>query len=378
MISVNKINEKTKNTFFKRFYSSIFIFLYLLIYFVLALLADRNYNWTPLINNLYIQQGIAIVLLIWLLPLICIGSYEMNKVIFDNNKITLIILTIVFNICIYTTTISYFIYQYEFLNIKYLLTINYHYVIKLFGACLGCSYFVTLVILFFFLAFLKKINFKNCLYTILIFRFLRVFFLGLLYFTFIRSWITSLLLMMIVFLSDTFAYVGGVLFGKTKLAPKISPNKTVEGLIFGLVIATIVIMLIIFGLSYLPIKPKNGIVLKSQNVLYNIFGLDFSSSNEKNLTLHKQALWWICTIVAFLFLSLISTIGDLVFSAIKRNYHTKDYSNLIPGHGGLLDRIDSHSFVISIMFIFTLLITGSLQDENLFPNIQKFFIQLIV
>jgi len=96
--------------------------------------------------------------------------------------------------------------------------------------------------------------------------------------------------MMIVFLSDTFAYVGGVLFGKTKLAPKISPNKTVEGLIFGLVIATIVIMLIIFGLSYLPIKPKNGIVLKSQNVLYNIFGLDFSSSNEKNLTLHKQAL----------------------------------------------------------------------------------------
>lgn len=157
MISVNKINEKTKNTFFKRFYSSIFIFLYLLIYFVLALLADRNYNWTPLINNLYIQQGIAIVLLIWLLPLICIGSYEMNKVIFDNNKITLIILTIVFNICIYTTTISYFIYQYEFLNIKYLLTINYHYVIKLFGACLGCSYFVTLVILFFFLAFLKKL-----------------------------------------------------------------------------------------------------------------------------------------------------------------------------------------------------------------------------
>ncbi|RCT49750.1 phosphatidate cytidylyltransferase, partial [Ureaplasma urealyticum] len=56
MISVNKINEKTKTTFFKRFYSSIFIFLYLLIYFVLALLSDRNYSWTPLIDHLYIQQ----------------------------------------------------------------------------------------------------------------------------------------------------------------------------------------------------------------------------------------------------------------------------------------------------------------------------------
>ncbi|RCJ02772.1 phosphatidate cytidylyltransferase, partial [Ureaplasma urealyticum] len=214
------------------------------------------------------------------------------------------------------------------------------------------------------------------LYTILIFTFLIGFFIGLLYFTFIRSWITSLLLMLIVFLSDTFAYVGGVLFGKTKLAPKTSPNKTVEGLIFGLVIATIVIMLIIFGLSYVPIKPKNDMILKSQNVLYNIFGLDFSNSNKTNLTLHKQVLWWICTTVAFLFLSLISTIGDLVFSATKRNYDTKDYSNLIPGHGGLLDRIDSHSFVITIMFIFTLVITGSLQDENLFPSIQKVFVEI--
>ena len=376
MISVNKINEKTKTTFFKRFYSSIFIFLYLLIYFVLALLSDRNYSWTPLIDHLYIQQAIAIVLLVWLLPLVWIASYEMNKVIFDNHKIIRITLTIIFNICVYAPTISYFIYQYEFLDVNYLMTINYHYMIKLFGTCLGCSYFVALVILFFLLAFLKKVNFKNCLYTILIFTFLIGFFIGLLYFTFIRSWITSLLLMLIVFLSDTFAYVGGVLFGKTKLAPKTSPNKTVEGLIFGLVIATIVIMLIIFGLSYVPIKPKNDMILKSQNVLYNIFGLDFSNSNKTNLTLHKQVLWWICTTVAFLFLSLISTIGDLVFSATKRNYDTKDYSNLIPGHGGLLDRIDSHSFVITIMFIFTLVITGSLQDENLFPSIQKVFVEI--
>ncbi|MBQ9024551.1 MAG: phosphatidate cytidylyltransferase [Bacilli bacterium] len=116
-------------------------------------------------------------------------------------------------------------------------------------------------------------------------------------------------LFLITILTDTFAYIGGRIFGKHKLIESVSPNKTIEGSIIGSIIGTI---------------------LPSAFYLYII------SPGE-----------YFTIIVLFtLALSLIGQIGDLAFSKIKRFYRIKDFSNIMPGHGGILDRFDSIIFVI--------------------------------
>lgn len=114
---------------------------------------------------------------------------------------------------------------------------------------------------------------------------------------------------LITIMSDTFAHFFGTKIGRYKLAPDISPNKTVEGLIGGLFFGTF--MGVMFFQTFI-------------NTEANIFVL---------------------TIVS-LMLSLIAEFGDLVFSAIKRNFDVKDYGNIMPGHGGVLDRLDSIIFAI--------------------------------
>src|SRR5574344_587093 len=113
-----------------------------------------------------------------------------------------------------------------------------------------------------------------------------------------------LYLFLIAVATDVFAYLTGKYLGKHKLAPKISPKKTWEGSIggslFGVIIGTVFYLLL---------------VNPSENIYY-----------IQMMTL---------------VLSIIGQIGDLVFSAIKRQYSIKDYSNLMPGHGGILDRFDS-------------------------------------
>lgn len=120
-------------------------------------------------------------------------------------------------------------------------------------------------------------------------------------------------LLLISTMSDTFAYITGLLIGNHKLVPMISPKKTIEGLIGGLLIGTIV------STAYYVtvINPTSSIVIVS---------------------------------LISLGLCIIGQIGDLVFSMMKRNYDVKDFSNLIPGHGGILDRFDSIIF-ISLAFI---------------------------
>lgn len=116
-------------------------------------------------------------------------------------------------------------------------------------------------------------------------------------------------LILITTLNDSFAMIMGKLIGKHKLIPSISPNKTVEGSTCGLLIGSFIS--IVF---FIKIIDPSIFILK--------------------------------IILITLILSVIGQMGDLIFSKIKRENDIKDFSNFMPGHGGLLDRLDSLSIVI--------------------------------
>lgn len=116
---------------------------------------------------------------------------------------------------------------------------------------------------------------------------------------------------------DTCAYCVGVLIGKHKMAPKLSPKKSVEGAAGGII----------------------GTVL-----LTILYGFVF----QKQMALSVEYIFILAGITAVG--GVISMIGDLTASAIKRNYDVKDYGKLIPGHGGILDRFDSVIFTAPIIY----------------------------
>ncbi|MBO5869004.1 MAG: phosphatidate cytidylyltransferase [Oscillospiraceae bacterium] len=126
----------------------------------------------------------------------------------------------------------------------------------------------------------------------------------------------------LAFLSDTGAYFAGLKFGKHKLAPVISPKKTIEGVVggvFGAVLGMVIYCLVLeFGFDF---RVNYAIA-----VLYGVLG------------------------------SAAGVFGDLCFSVIKRQTEIKDYGNLFPGHGGILDRFDSMMVVAPLVEILMLLL----------------------
>lgn len=127
-------------------------------------------------------------------------------------------------------------------------------------------------------------------------------------------------LFVLIWTNDTFAYLVGKSIGKHKLFERISPKKTIEGFLGGVVFAAFAGFLI----SKLYIQPNP----------------DFSN---------KSILIW--TIIA-LIVSIFGTIGDLIESKFKRIAGVKDSGAIMPGHGGVLDRLDSVIFVAPIIFLF--------------------------
>ncbi len=126
-------------------------------------------------------------------------------------------------------------------------------------------------------------------------------------------------LLLITTITDTFALFTGSLIGEHKLCPKISPKKTIEGLVGGVLMGT------------------------------------FAATAFYNTVIHPT-MSLVFVIFVTLALCLVGQLGDLVFSSIKRYYEVKDFSELIPGHGGILDRFDSLIFVtMAFILVFGIL-----------------------
>ena len=125
---------------------------------------------------------------------------------------------------------------------------------------------------------------------------------------FIGAWVT-----------DTFAYFVGRFFGKHKLSPEISPKKTVEGSIGGIVFC--VLSFLVFTL-----------------IVGKIVGI-------------SGTVFTVVMLLAGFFVSVVSQMGDLIASYVKREHGVKDYGKLFPGHGGVMDRFDSILGASSVLFI---------------------------
>lgn len=130
-----------------------------------------------------------------------------------------------------------------------------------------------------------------------------------------------LIVLLPIYLNDTLAYVFGRLFGKTPLIPSVSPKKTREGFVGGMIGAAIVMLAILYFVG--SFNTQNALAIAGVSVLASI----------------------------------LATLGDLFESKLKRSINIKDSGNILPGHGGILDRIDAMLFVAPVLYVLLALIS---------------------
>ncbi len=206
------------------------------------------------------------------------------------------------NIPVYMNIISYLVcillITYKYNSLDYYDMINYPILVSVFFI-----YSFSVIIN----KDIKKYNYKDGLWLFII-----TILVGLMFNSFVK--IRTLGLYQVIYclliatMTDTFALFGGKLFGKHKLCPSISPHKTIEGSVVGSICGTII-----------------------GTVFYYLF-------------IGNMSIW--ITILLTFVLTLFGQFGDLFFSSIKRFHQIKDFSDIIPGHGGILDRLDSLLFII--------------------------------
>lgn len=206
------------------------------------------------------------------------------------------------------------------------------------GYLFGCIYAVWMERLIygspFFSVFVSAFLISLLIYSVLRYRHtsnmeIMTAFLGLFYVLFllshiylVREYTHGKLLVWLAFIAafgcDTGAYFTGVFFGKHKLCPALSPKKTIEGSVGGILTATIASLLYGFWIDkYYPLEGANLLLL--------------------------------CGLTGF-FGSFLAQIGDLAASTIKRQTGIKDYGRLLPGHGGVLDRFDSVLLTAPVLY----------------------------
>lgn len=254
----------------------------------------------------------------WLLTLITylffsLAAYELIKLINTDSKekkLFTITTTIAGILLIIFQLLIYFKFKdFSFFNIA----INNFSTISSFIVLLIVPFFIFLLLETIYLLFYSKISINN------FFKFLSFLFFWIIVpiisVQFLNTFNHLLITVVCIWVFDTMAYVMGVLLGKHTLAKNISPKKTIEGVIYGAILT------------------------------YVIFIIYFSFIEK------RTDLYWIVAIIPFL-----ATMGDLLESKLKREIGVKDSGNILPGHGGMLDRLDSILFTVPFVTFLNLLI----------------------
>ncbi len=254
----------------------------------------------------------------WLLTLITylffsLAAYELIKLINTDSKekkLFTITTTIAGILLIIFQLLIYFKFKdFSFFNIA----INNFSTISSFIVLLIVPFFIFLLLETIYLLFYSKISINN------FFKFLSFLFfwiiIPIISVQFLNTFNHLLITVVCIWVFDTMAYVMGVLLGKHTLAKNISPKKTIEGVIYGAILT------------------------------YVIFIIYFSFIEK------RTDLYWIVAIIPFL-----ATMGDLLESKLKREIGVKDSGNILPGHGGMLDRLDSILFTVPFVTLLNWLI----------------------
>lgn len=274
---------------------------------------------------------LPVFLVVMALLTIC-GSYEMLKMFSNKETIPKPFMFVVMLL----TLLFYYAMIFASDVITFEVVEEYFYAVDL----------TAILLLIFLILFASIVFMPNHNMSLLCSAFITIFYIGLSFasITILRLMDVRFIiyLFLITIMTDMFAYFIGIKFGKRRLAPVISPKKSVEGAIAGSIAGTIFASL--FALFY-DIYPE---ALNPEN-LQTIF-TGFSKLGE--LSRGLQAL----VIVPITFVAtIVSQIGDLVASKFKRNYEIKDFGNIFPGHGGVVDRFDS-SMLTSVFLVFLLTI----------------------
>lgn len=335
-----KINKKLifylNNNHFSRFIVFIFLIFFLVLYLFIGAICTHwlNKPYIFVANYFYIIINCFILFLI---------NYEIWQL--NNNLNTPIYIKIIMYIWII------FLYLLPVENVSFsqggYMPINYEFYTSFKWGWLN-SWLVFIIYLLFFLTYIilwlifQKNNltkmfiiFIFIIYIIFAFKAITKFMLNNFY-----GWSSVVWLFLISIISDTFAFIGGINFGKHKLSVKISPNKTWEGLIIGIIVSTVIA--IFYSILMFKYVDKSLITHNTRMWVFDFFS--------------KNSIRYFVYIILSLILSCFSQLGDLLFSIIKRYFKIKNFSNIFFDHGGLLDRLDSILLICIIMQIISNLI----------------------
>ncbi|MGL5630441.1 MAG: phosphatidate cytidylyltransferase [Mycoplasmoidaceae bacterium] len=363
--------------------------LLLLIYSLLSttdILSRKSHSDVPK----YLSLLFSILTLFLFIPFLLISYYEINKIFFEEiisiNYLNKIDSSIKDFIKIYSTKNKKSFY---ILNIFFLLsflissisliikvTINNFHPNQHLSVIIFCSMILSFLIWFlttFFLLWKFKINnFRDIFTFFLLTFFTNAGFISLFYITINQGFGMLLFIFVIVVFSDTFAYIGGMFFGKRQLSPNISPNKTVEGFLIGFFASIIIAMALSGFLYWIDISTKSDPLLNNhQEILDSIvFGMyssqqipGFDSIVIQNLVT-KNLVVFISVFILAVVLSLVASAGDIFYSYIKRVHSIKDYSKILGEHGGVLDRFDSIIFASTIYTLIYFIVLIFIQFFN--------------
>ncbi|ATZ17963.1 phosphatidate cytidylyltransferase [Mesoplasma melaleucae] len=341
----NRIWNLKNNNFLIRFSSSIILVILLIAFLCTAVLSEEL--WVHLKNEKTAQiasQVLGIIMLVLSVAVLMFCIYELSTSLKVKSKYFIVILEILALVLFLAPITSIANLEHLFIYKNWVLKS------KLAEWYMQILYLTLFLGISFGAGYLSGIEFKKL---VMILGTTLIIIFGVKGFTYISlsndyyaqsyssikfGYMTSAWIWLIVILTDTFAYIFGVAFGKHKMAPVISPKKSWEGAIGGFTVAFVVSVLIAILFFFF---------IKSHAMFSN-----YMSNIDNNLGKGVVILLYI--LLAAL-ISFIGQLGDLFFSLIKRINDIKDFSNLIPGHGGVLDRLDSFMLVFLFMYFFTLI-----------------------